>query len=343
MNQLKLAILELKQTLGDFLDRKGKEGIFCVQTGGPHAVSALADLDMPEIQVVMLPTPMTTEQKEKLSGLKYIQQDQHTWLHPQGWRLVFPDYRTGSLPKQQALINYLQTNSEAAEEYRHLFIKEGRQAADQAFQQQAFYHYVQTVGFKPAAFVVNTLKTFDFPWMFAGGIALDLHLGRVLRPHEDIDIAVCRSDQSQRTLMNLLKTWRLDASLSGIYHAWTEPLQFEKGHQVHARHTDLPSVMMLDLLFTDLSNNQWHFRRHPSITRPLDQARLMSKQGLPYLAPEIVLLFKSNKIGETDSQGKDAQDFEKFWPILSQEAKNWLYMALSEINIAHPWLLKLKL
>lgn len=54
---------------------------------------------------------------------------------------------------------------------------------------------------------------------------------------------------------------------------------------------------MLDLMLSDLSGGTWHYRRDPRLTLPLSRARCVSPEGLPYLAPEAVLLFKAGAAG----------------------------------------------
>lgn len=37
----------------------------------------------------------------------------------------------------------------------------------------------------------------DFPWWIAGGYAIELAVGRELRPHGDLDVLVLRRDQAR--------------------------------------------------------------------------------------------------------------------------------------------------
>jgi hypothetical protein len=64
---------------------------------------------------------------------------------------------------------------------------------------------------------------------------------------------------------------------------------------------------------------------------------LHSKSGLPILAPEIELLYKSKSI-----RPKDRHDFEAIVPRLSAEARDWLREALSVVSPGHPWIEELK-
>ena len=55
--------------------------------------------------------------------------------------------------------------------------------------------------------------------------------------------------------------------------------------------------------------------------------------GLPYLAPEIVLLFKAKHL-----EARDRLDFENALPGLSMEARRWLRDAIENTHPDHEWL-----
>ncbi len=333
MHNLSAAVQQLKVALGDYLAGGRQEGVFHVQSGGPGSVPALADLDLPELHLDLLPESPGETQRRILQTLGYVPAGE-AYVHPAGWRLVLPDHGGGWRAQQGALRTLLLADGDAAGQYRQVFLKHGRLAADGALQAQATAHHARTVGFAPAQFAAQALRGLDAPWMFAAGVALDLHLGRTTRPHDDLDVAVAREAQPQ--LLHLLADWQLDAPQDGRYRPWTAPLE-PPLHQIHARHPGLPDVLMLDLLLTDLGGGCWHYRRDPRITLPLDEARLWSAAGLPYLAPQAALLFKA-PTGDREARGKDRQDFERVRPTLSSGATDWLRGALETIDPQHNWL-----
>ncbi|WP_135228319.1 nucleotidyltransferase domain-containing protein [Deinococcus fonticola] len=339
MHALQEATEALKKTLGDFLDRGREDGVFFVQAGGPGSVPALSDLDVPELHVDVLPGELSEQQRSGLLQVGYVPDSGH-WVHPGGWRLVFPDHGTGWRAEQQALASLLSADNGAAAGYRHVFEAQGRRAADHAFADAALRHHARTVGFSPAEFIAQTLAPLDAPWMFAAGVALDLHLGRVARPHDDVDIVFPR--ERQPDLLALLRAggWRTDAPLDGTYQPWTAPLE-PPHHQVHARHPDLPDVILADFMFTDLSGERWHYRRDPGITLPLSEARRHAENGLPYLAPQAALLFKSATSGG-QPRPKDEQDFRRSLPTLSTPEKEWLAQQVARTTAQHPWLAALE-
>ena len=56
--------------------------------------------------------------------------------------------------------------------------------------------------------------------------------------------------------------------------------------------------------------------------------------GIPYLAPEIVLLFKA-KHADRD---KDAADFARALPLLDDQRRQWLADALRVVHPGHDWI-----
>ncbi|MFN4252824.1 nucleotidyltransferase domain-containing protein [Deinococcus sp.] len=324
---------DLRAHLGDFLGGNRPDGVFHVQTGGPGSVPALTDLDTPELHLDLLPETPTDDQQATLRRLGYIGNGPH-WTHPGGWRLIISDHGSGWRAEQAALQGVLCHDPHAARAYRAAFTAGGRDHADHALRSAALAHHARTVGLTPARQVARLLAPLDAPWMIAAGVALDLHLGVTARPHDDLDVILPRETQAR--LPDLLRGWRLDASIHGTYRPYAAPLD-PPHFQIHARHPDLSGVLMLDLMLSDLSGGLWHYRRDPRITLPLERARCVSPEGLPYLAPEAVLLFKAGSAARPP-RGKDEQDYQRVQPTLTAPARAWLRGALTLTSPGHPWL-----
>jgi hypothetical protein len=79
--------------------------------------------------------------------------------------------------------------------------------------------------------------------------------------------------------------------------------------------------------------DHWIFRRHPGIKRPLVSITLRSAAGIPYLAPEIQLLYKSWSV-----RPRDRADFERIAPRLDAAARAWLKDALLALEPNHEWI-----
>jgi len=105
-------------------------------------------------------------------------------------------------------------------------------------------------------------------------------------------------------------------------------------HQVHA-HRD---GAFIDFLLSDLSDGFWHYRRDPAVVRQLDRTVLRTTQGIPFLAPECVLLFKSKNTSNKPERAQDQIDFDAAYTHLEPERRAWLRWALLATEPMHPWI-----
>jgi len=67
--------------------------------------------------------------------------------------------------------------------------------------------------------------------------------------------------------------------------------------------------------------------------RPLAEAIRCDRARIPYLAPEIQLLYKAQR-----PRAEDERDFGTVAPRLDAGARTWLHDALLRIDPAHHWL-----
>jgi hypothetical protein len=89
---------------------------------------------------------------------------------------------------------------------------------------------------------------------------------------------------------------------------------------------------MLGFLLEQSGKGRWAFRRHPAITRPLHQVGAATAGGVPFVRPEIALLFKAKA-----PRFKDQRDFDRVLPHLDRAARSWLASALEAAHPGHPW------
>jgi len=78
----------------------------------------------------------------------------------------------------------------------------------------------------------------------------------------------------------------------------------------------------------------------PKITLPMERA-ILYRDGVPYLAPEIILFFKTDEWSATNSYlgPKMVKDFRAVMPLMSGEQKDWLLAAIKTAHGEHtPWL-----
>lgn len=194
--------------------------------------------------------------------------------------------------------------------------------------------WVQHQGFAPVYAVVEELRSLPAPWYIASGWALDLFLGQPSRCHHDVDVVIDRSDQLLLQQHMTDRGWQFVTPLDGRLEPWPRHMRLElPRHQAHA-HRD---GAFIDFLFTNMVNGVWRYRREPSILQSLERVALQTPDGLPFLAPEVVLLFKSKNTGPLD-RSKDQIDFERVYPHLAAPQRTWLRWALLVTAPQHPWL-----
>ena len=179
-----------------------------------------------------------------------------------------------------------------------------------------------------------------FAWWLAGGWSLDRLAGRQTRGHADTDVQVLRPDAA------LVREWLVawdphvaDPPGTGTLRPW--PLDETLGGDIHDVWCRLAAKepWRLQLMVADTDGDEWVYRRDPRIRRSLtDLAGRMSEPGLPVLAPEIQLLYKSKGL-----RAKDQIDFDRFRPLLTPDEARWLREALTTANPDHPWLVALDL
>lgn len=193
--------------------------------------------------------------------------------------------------------------------------------------------WVEREGFAPIHQVAEELRDFPAPWYIGGGWALDLYLGRVTRVHHDVDVVVSRADQLALQQHLTERGWKLLAPFEGRLQPWPMHLRLElPRHQVHA----LRSGAFIDFLLTDQDGGVWRYRREPAIIRHMSRVGLRSDDGIPFLAPELVLLFKSKNTSGRE-RSKDQADFEEAYTKLEPERRAWLRWALTAVEPSHAW------
>jgi hypothetical protein len=175
------------------------------------------------------------------------------------------------------------------------------------------------------------------PWWIAGGWAIDLFLERQTREHEDIDVLILRRDQ--QAVRTLLGTWDVQAALppprdeAWPFRPWhLGEILDEPIHDIWCR-PDATQPWAFQLMIADTYREQWLFRRMPTINRSVAAIGDTTPSGIPYLAPEIQLLYKAK-----GRRPKDEADFMQTLPVLPRERRIWLRDSLAQVHPHHPWL-----
>ncbi|MHA1966731.1 MAG: nucleotidyltransferase domain-containing protein [Candidatus Hodarchaeales archaeon] len=188
--------------------------------------------------------------------------------------------------------------------------------------------------FKVVLNLKKVLNDFIKPWYIAGGWAIDLYLGKVTRMHKDIEIVIFRQDQ--RELYEYLNDWILYKVIPGQYkrERWlrNEWLSLPI-HEIHATsHSKEKSKINFEILLNESDHRYWYFRRNQQVKRHLYKIGKIGYQGIPYLSPEIVLLYKAK-----EPTIYDFKDFIQTMDLLTIEERTWLSKAIGYCYLSHPW------
>ena len=170
-------------------------------------------------------------------------------------------------------------------------------------------------------------------WAVAGGWALDLWLGSQTREHEDLEIAVpaaCFPEIRARLEGLGLKLYAIDDGQVIALEPGEAP-----GSRTHQTWVMDPAVngWRMDIFREPGDAKTWVYRRTGDLSAPRAWANGRTAAGIPYVAPQIVLLFKAKAARE-----KDQEDFSNVAPHLSSEARAWLATALRTTHPGHAWI-----
>jgi hypothetical protein len=205
------------------------------------------------------------------------------------------------------------------------------------------------------------LRNKQFEYAFCGGSAIDLFLGYESRMHGDIDISSYWKDRN-----NIIEhMWELNFSVyemlgEGKAHHITDiedqkkikrnifcfrdtcdlirlSATDERGiYYIDFQHIGQTKPDFIEFLFNDRTDTDFIYARNHDIRRTLDKAVLMN-EGIPYLAPEICLLYKSTDISREGYQ----KDHDNAIGKMTEEQKRWLNDALVEMYPeGHKWINK---
>jgi hypothetical protein len=98
-------------------------------------------------------------------------------------------------------------------------------------------------------------------------------------------------------------------------------------------HRAQTKLNFLEFLFNHRTETEFIYARNTEITRALSKA-ILKNNGIPYLAPELVLLYKSTDIGRNGYQ----LDYEETVCMMDLEQKQWLINALNTMySTRHQW------
>jgi hypothetical protein len=183
----------------------------------------------------------------------------------------------------------------------------------------------------PPGVVAERLAGVTFPWCVAAGWALDLFRGEQTRDHEDLEIALpAAAFPEVPPRLAELAFW-VPQGEGRLAPMSAETLAGES-HQTWA-YDPAAQRWRLDVFREPHDGDTWICRRDETIRLPYQEIIRRTGDGVPYLVPEIVLLFKAKAV-----RPKDQADFDGVLPLLSATQRAWLQDALGRVHPDHAWL-----
>jgi len=143
---------------------------------------------------------------------------------------------------------------------------------------------------------------------------MELHTGRQWRSHGDTDVGIVRSKANSAHEW-LDADWDLWVASVERLTPWAGEalLADQSQNSVWARRPSDP-FCSLDICVEAGDADGRAYRRDPTTQRPWDEAVLRTADGIPYLAPDLQLLFRSK-----DPRHKDDQDLGEVMEDLSEQ------------------------
>ncbi|MFE2407765.1 nucleotidyltransferase domain-containing protein [Kitasatospora sp. NPDC059408] len=181
--------------------------------------------------------------------------------------------------------------------------------------------------------VAERLHGVAAPWCVAAGWALDLFRGTQTRAHGDLEIAVPAAGFPE--IRDRFPAYAFDAVGSGRVWPAAGAEALAATHQTWMR-DPASGRFLLDVFREPHDGRSWICRRDESLRLPYEAVIERTAGGIPYMAPELVLLFKAKA-----ARPKDRADFDGVLPLLDRARRDALGGWLERVHAGHPWLERL--
>jgi len=199
-----------------------------------------------------------------------------------------------------------------------------------------------SAGFEPVRALGSLLAGLTVPWWVTGGWAIDLAVGHLTRDHTDVNVMMLERDEhALRGLpgvdIQLVAggqppgPWPAGRRLTAVPDPGPNPGPKggpgrHAGDRLVVRGGHLP--LPVEVIPAATAGAIWVYKKGSHVfTRPLaDVTRY--RQGIPFLAPEVVLLIKARPGLDRPGTDNDQRDFESALPTLNAEQRSWLKDAI---------------
>ena len=204
--------------------------------------------------------------------------------------------------------------------------------------------------------ILEEVKAFlagsGFPWAVCGGFALDMFLDQNIRIHGDMDICVFEDDRENVLKFILDQGWQVyEFRGQGKVRPLTHAMQSDPGRNLMCLtdgcdivkfypckdkgmlyhqffHTGMKKLHYLEFLFNRADSGYLVLNQEKGVRRELSKA-FLTWNGIPYLAPEIALLYKASSSDNPDYQ----LDYRQVYPHLNSDQREWYIHAM---NLLYP-------
>ena len=173
------------------------------------------------------------------------------------------------------------------------------------------------------------------PWCIVGGWALDLWQGRQTRDHEDLEFAVLREDVDifRQCLSGGMRFHAVGDGVvtylppdeqppADIFQIWCEDVAARRWRA--------------DMMIEPGTPEMWVYKRDARISAPRAEMVARTADGIPYLKPAAILLFKAKY-----RRAKDEVDFDNALERLTAPERVWLKACLDALHPGHAWVQRL--
>ncbi|MBN3834919.1 amino acid transporter [Burkholderia sp. Ac-20344] len=178
--------------------------------------------------------------------------------------------------------------------------------------------------------LAQRLSAIHLPWCVVGGWALDLWHGAQTREHDDLEFTILREDFGAfRRAFGDLAFYTAHA---GVVEKLPENRDAPAGVMQFWGFDRADGSWRIDMMIEPGTAESWAYKRAPSFKRPRAEMVMKTADGVPYLNPSAVLLFKAR-----DRRPKDQQDFDRALPKLPAAERAWLKGCLDVLHPGNEW------
>ena len=180
--------------------------------------------------------------------------------------------------------------------------------------------------------LAEQMRGFDRPWWIVGGWAIEAATG-FRREHEDTDMSILSCDVPAFVEF-MGGRWHVWNNVGGVLHPlggrW--PDVDEPRSQLWLR-ASAKDPWIVDIPLTPDADGLWTNKFLEGHIAAVEDVTWLAQDGIRYLLPEIVLVYKARL-----RRPKDEPDFAATLPILTEGRREWMRQALKAMSPEHPWI-----